>query len=76
MIINTSEFNHIIRFIETKKRQIQNEIFYAYPYFRFDEGHEIANNELINNLYKILDDSITEKEIHSFKKIYRKKIHK
>lgn len=72
MTITETEYHRIGKGIEIRRYQVATEMarLFPYSYQQFDEGTELAKDEIINDFYKRLDRSITDEEMVNFRKYY------
>ena len=63
MNLTETEYRRIVRSIERRRYIIIDNLLRAYPYSSFDGGGELSRDQEFNELYKLLDQSITKEEM-------------
>lgn len=71
MNITLSEYKRIVKNIEYQRYLVADTMIRNYPWSVFDYGGDLSRNRELNELYKLLDESITKEEMQI---IYSKKL--
>jgi hypothetical protein len=63
MNLTETEYRRIVRSIEHRRYIVIDNLLRAYPYSSFDGGGGLSRDQEFNELYKLLDQSITKEEM-------------
>lgn len=78
MNLTETEYRRIVRSIEHRRYIVIDNLLRLYPYSSFEAGGDLSRNQEFNELYQLLDNSITKEEMQMIYplKIYDQRKHK